>query len=71
MDAHITTDGWYSMGGTAKDGTKVPFLPEDTRFFEYKSLGPGAQVNDKRRQLTADELKKYTQTNILGDWQLK
>lgn len=69
MDAHITTDGWYSMSGTAKDGTKVPFLPEDARFFEFQNTGPGAQVNSKRRQLTAAEAQAYSREKILGDWQ--
>ncbi|WP_062062974.1 pectinesterase family protein [Cellvibrio sp. OA-2007] len=68
MDAHITRDGWYAMNGTAKDGTKVPFMPEDARFFEYQNTGPGAQVNVKRRQLTEVEVQAYTQEKILGDW---
>jgi pectinesterase len=70
MDSHITLDGWYSMNGTAKDGTKIPFLPEDARFFEHNSSGPGAVVNTKRRQLTDDEVKNYTREKILGDWRL-
>jgi pectinesterase len=70
MDAHITLDGWYSMNGTAKDGTKVPFLPEDSRFFEFNSHGPGAAINSKRRQLNDDEAKKYTREKILNDWPL-
>jgi pectinesterase len=68
MDNHITIDGWYSMSGTAKDGTKIPFLPEDARFFEYKSKGPGAQINYKRPQLNDLEIKRYSQEAILGDW---
>lgn len=71
MDAHITTDGWYAMGGTAKDGTKIPFLPEDARFFEYQNTGPGAKINTKRRQLTTAEAQHYSREKILGDWQVK
>lgn len=70
MDSHITLDGWYSMNGTAKDGTKVPFLPEDSRFFEFNNSGSGAVINTKRRQLTDDEVKNYTSEKILGDWRL-
>lgn len=70
MDSHITLNGWYSMNGTAKDGTKIPFLPEDARFFEYNSSGPGAVVNSKRRQLSDEEVKNYTREKILGDWRL-
>lgn len=69
MDAHITTDGWYSMSGTAKDGSKIHFLPEDSRFFEFNSSGPGAVINSKRRQLSDAEAKQYTREKILGDWQ--
>lgn len=59
------------MNGTAKDGTKVPFYPEDARFFEYKSHGPGAQINHKRRQLSDKEVKEYSRENILGDWMVE
>lgn len=69
MDSHITQDGWYFMSGTAKDGTKILFLPEDSRFFEFNSSGPGAAINDKRRQLIEAEIKNYTREKILGDWQ--
>jgi pectinesterase len=69
MDAHITTDGWYSMSGTAKDGSKKDFLPQDARFIEYNSSGPGAALNNKRRQLNATEAQAYTRKKILGDWQ--
>jgi pectinesterase len=69
MDAHITTDGWYSMSGTAKGGSKIPFSPEDARFFEFNSSGSGAVINNKRRQLSDAEIQNYTREKILGDWQ--
>ncbi|WP_152600240.1 pectinesterase family protein [Cellvibrio mixtus] len=68
MDKHITLDGWDSMSGTAKDGTRTKFLPEDSRFFESNSKGPGAAVNRHRRQLSAEEIKHYSTEKILGDW---
>lgn len=71
MDAHIAQDAWHSMSGTAKDGSKIQFLPGDARFFEYNSKGPGTALNEKRRQLTAEEAKHYTKEKILGDWQAK
>jgi len=71
MDSHITLDGWYSMNGTAKDGTKIPFLPEDARFFEFNSSGSGAVINQQRRQLSDEEVKNYTREKILGDWRLE
>ena len=71
MDKHISYDGWHSMGGTAKDGSRIQFQPAESRFFEYNSKGPGAAVNDKRRQLPATEIKHYSREKILGDWKPK
>lgn len=47
MDAHIHPDGWASMPGTARDGTKTAiFRPQDSRFAEIRSRGPGARRRD-------------------------
>lgn len=47
MDAHIHRDGWASMPGTARDGTKTAiFRPQDSRFAEIRSRGPGARRRD-------------------------
>jgi pectinesterase len=69
MDKHITTDGWAAMSGTQKSGPdKTWFQPEDSRFFEYKSSGPGAKTGSKRRQLTDAQAADYTVAKVLGDW---
>ncbi|MBN8431155.1 pectin esterase [Microbulbifer salipaludis] len=69
MDDHITVDGWASMRGTSRDGTKsTVFLPQSARFFEYQSHGPGAAINPQRRQLGDDEARKYTRDRILAGW---
>lgn len=50
MDRHIHPDHWTSMAGTARDGTKTRiFRPEESRFFESGSTGPGARSNGKVR----------------------
>lgn len=47
MDAHIHPDHWSSMPGTARDGTKTAiFHPQDSRFYEIGSRGPGARHRD-------------------------
>lgn len=47
MDAHIFPEHWTSMNGTAQDGTKSRvFLPQESRFFESGSSGPGARRVD-------------------------
>src|SRR5690625_231955 len=51
LGEHIHELGWTSMGG---------FEPEDARFFEYNNTGPGAIVNDSRRQLTDKEAENWT-----------
>lgn len=70
MDDHIATDGWTSMSGLAPDGQRKWFQPlEDARFFEYQSIGPGAEVNAHRPQLSDADAAAYTLEHILGDWQ--
>lgn len=47
MDAHIAPEHWTSMNGTARDGTMTDmFRPQDSRFFESGSYGPGAVRRD-------------------------
>jgi pectinesterase len=47
LDAHISDDHWTSMNGTARDGTKTAvFRPQDSRFSESGSYGPGARHRD-------------------------
>jgi len=47
MDVHILADHWTSMNGTARDGTKTRvFTPQESRFFESGSHGPGARRTD-------------------------
>lgn len=44
MEAHISAQHWTTMNGTARDGTKTAvFRPEDSRFSESGSTGPGAR----------------------------
>ncbi|WP_299591990.1 pectinesterase family protein [uncultured Microbulbifer sp.] len=70
MDDHIPADGWASMRGTSRDGTKsTVFTPESARFFEYRSYGPGAADNTQRRQLSNEEAEKYTRERIMAGWE--
>jgi pectinesterase len=68
MDAHISAHGWAPMHGTARDGRRVYFQPQDARFFEYRSAGPGAHACAERRQLSAHALATYAVECVLGDW---
>ena len=69
MDDHITHEGWFSMTGLQKSGPdRTVFLPQDSRFFEYKSSGPGARSDARRRQLTDVQAAEYTVAKVLHDW---
>lgn len=59
LGAHIHPDGWTSMSG---------LQPEDARLFEYKNVGPGAVVNESRRQLTDEEATNVTVEKVLKGW---
>lgn len=59
MDSHITETGWVSMGD---------LTPEDARFFEFNSSGPGALKSETRKVLTEDEAEVYKMESVLGDW---
>ncbi len=68
MDDHISQNGWDSMTGTAKDGGRITFQPQDARFFELNNIGLGAQTNPARRQLNSDQAKEYTLEKIFNGW---
>ena len=47
MDRHIHPDHWTTMNGTARDGTMTGvFRPQDSRFWETGSHGPGAKARE-------------------------
>lgn len=70
MDAHITTNGWASMGGSTKEGGRKEFDPiNDARFAEYGSSGPGYAINEQRPQLGVEKMDIYKRFNILNGWE--
>ena len=63
MDKHIIAAGWDNWRNPANEAT--------ARYSEYNSSGPGANVEARvkwSKQLSDEEVKKYTVKNILGDW---
>jgi pectinesterase len=68
MDDHIGPRGWDRMSSVDSTGTRVWFEPESARFFEYRTSGPGAVANPRRRVLTAREAERYTPANVLRGW---
>ncbi|SFL43446.1 pectate lyase, PelA/Pel-15E family [Gracilibacillus orientalis] len=59
LGEHIKPEGWTSMSG---------LQPEDARLYEYKNEGPGAVINESRRQLTDEEAADWTVQNVLKGW---
>jgi pectinesterase len=63
MGDHILPEGWNNWKNPANEAT--------ARFAEYKSSGPGTNPAARFKwikQLTDEEVKKFTIKNILGDW---
>ncbi|MDO6413551.1 pectinesterase family protein [Sphingomonas sp. BIUV-7] len=67
LDAHIHPSHWTSMAGTARDGTKTQiFRPEDSRFSESGSYGPGAGTVAANRTRIDPALIVETRAAILS-----
>jgi pectinesterase len=68
MDSHISAAGWERMHGWDKNGNEIWFYPQDARFFESGSTGPGATSHAMRRVLLESESQAYTIDMVLGGW---
>lgn len=63
LGSHIIAEGWNNWKNPANEAT--------ARYAEYNSNGPGANAAARvtwSKQLTAEDVKKYTVQNILGSW---
>jgi pectinesterase len=63
MDRHILPEGWNNW--------KNPENEKTARFSEYGSYGPGASASTRfawTKQLTDDEVKRFTLKNVFGNW---
>ena len=68
MDDHVGATGWSPMNSTDAAGRVVEHQPQDARFFEYGSSGPGAVASPSRRVLTPEQAAEYTIARVLGGW---
>jgi pectinesterase len=60
---HIKPEGWANWNNTMNYKT--------TRYAEYRNYGPSADPSKRiswARQLSDEEVKKYTLLNVLGGW---
>lgn len=63
MGQQIKPEGWSNWNNTESYKT--------ARYSEYENFGPGADKTKRvswSRQLSDDEIKKYTLKNVLGNW---
>ncbi|GAA0546400.1 pectinesterase [Rhizomicrobium palustre] len=69
MDAHIKSQHWDVMAGTARDGTKTAiFRPEDSRFAESGSTGPGARHTDQAIRWKSPLSIQEVRALLFKDW---
>ncbi|ACT60297.1 pectinesterase family protein [Hirschia baltica] len=69
MDSHIHPDHWSTMNGTARNGEKTDvFHPEDSRFHEVGSYGPGAKTSFKGTSYTDFPDMAEINTIMFDDW---
>ncbi|WP_051330615.1 pectinesterase family protein [Niveispirillum irakense] len=70
MDGHIHPDGWTSMGYTNPEGVRTYLTPQEARFFEHGTRGPGkGPAADTRRILADADLSIFTEKAVRGDWE--
>ncbi len=68
MDDHIGATGWSPMNSTDAAGHRVENRPEDARFYEHGSTGPGAVTSPSRRVLTPEQAAEYSIVRVLDGW---
>ncbi len=69
MDDHVGARGWDPMNSTDAAGNRVVNRPEDARFYEFGSTGPGAVASSSRRVLSEGEARgTFALEKVLGGW---
>ncbi|SHO55959.1 pectinesterase family protein [Vibrio quintilis] len=66
LDDHLY--GWDKMGGRNKHQETIWFYPEDARFWEFRSTGPGAD-DAHRPQLNTEQMNRYDVGSVFSGWQ--
>jgi len=68
MDDHIGATGWGRMSSTDSLGGRQWWEPEQARFYEFGTTGPGAVASPRRRRLSAREAATHTPDAVLRGW---
>jgi pectinesterase len=68
MDDHIAPAGWTEMWYTGRDGNPRTMLqPEDVRFSQYGSRGPGKAAFARGMTLTAEQAGRISRALVIGE----
>ncbi len=68
MDDHIAPEGWTEMWYTGRDGNPRTMLqPEEVRFSQHGSVGPGAAAFPRGKTLSDTEAAVVTRAAVIGD----
>lgn len=68
MDDHIAPAGWTEMWYTGRDGNPRTMLqPEDVRFSQHGSYGPGRAAFGRGKTLSDAEAAAMTRTAVVGE----
>lgn len=71
MDRHIHRDRWATMNGTSRDGTMATvFRPQDSRFGEVGSYGPGAGTGGVAVTWKNERTYAQIRSQFLSGWAL-
>ncbi|MFL5541466.1 MAG: pectinesterase family protein [Longimicrobiaceae bacterium] len=68
MDDHVGAVAWDSMSSVNGAGTRHWYRPQNARFLEYRTTGPGAVASPTRRVLSDGEAQAYTPERVLDGW---
>ena len=72
MDDHIGTKGYARISSRDSTGQRIWFtLEPDSRFFEFKSYGPGALKSPTRPNLDKNAAEWYKISYVLNGWDPK
>ncbi|MGF7155528.1 pectinesterase family protein [Novosphingobium gossypii] len=79
MGEHIAPAGWTNMWYTGDNGERRFFEPENARFSEFASVGPGAPppsgnrfsapIGRRGSILNAAQASEFSRQRTFGDWQ--
>ncbi len=69
MDDDISAKGWERMSAVdAQTQVRYWYEPANTRFYEFRSTGPGARTSTTRRALSDGDARSYSIARVLGGW---